>query len=119
MCYHKRAFYFRAYLCGQKELYGMRVYISGKKFDEERALYNLQDAQIENCVFAGPADGESALKESRNIIVKNCSFSLRYPFWHVRKFAVESCFLDEFTRAPVWYAFDGVFNDCTINGTNV
>ena len=37
MCYHKRAFYFRAYLCGQKELYGMRVYISGKKFDEELA----------------------------------------------------------------------------------
>ena len=34
--------------------------------DEERALYNLKDALIENIKFDGPADGESALKECEN-----------------------------------------------------
>lgn len=43
----------------------MRTVIESRQFDEERALYNLQNADVKNCVFAGPADGESVLKESR------------------------------------------------------
>lgn len=39
--------------------------ITGRQFDQERALYGLRDAQVTDCVFAGPADGESALKEVR------------------------------------------------------
>ena len=31
--------------------------------DEERALYGLDGAEVVRCVFEGPADGESALKE--------------------------------------------------------
>ena len=41
----------------------MRESINEKQFDEERALYHLQNADVVNCSFAGPADGESALKE--------------------------------------------------------
>ncbi|MCI8638748.1 MAG: DUF3737 family protein [Coprococcus sp.] len=37
-------------------------------------------------MFAGPADGESALKESRDISLRDYSFSLRYPLWHVKGF---------------------------------
>ena len=37
--------------------------INGKTFDEERALYGLHNAEIEDSKFSGPADGESALKE--------------------------------------------------------
>ena len=48
--------------------------------DEERALYALADSMVENCTFDGPADGESALKESKNNILKHCHFRLRYPF---------------------------------------
>ena len=62
--------------------------ISGKSFDEERALYGLRDAVVSNCVFAGPADGESVLKEAAGIRVEECKFSLRYPLWHVRTFEV-------------------------------
>lgn len=29
--------------------------IAGQKFDEERALYGLEDREIAHCVFAGPA----------------------------------------------------------------
>ena len=53
--------------------------ISEKTFDQERALYNLKNAEVLNCKFQGPADGESVLKECKQISVSGCSFSLRYP----------------------------------------
>ena len=43
--------------------------ISGKTFDEERALYGQDGIVVEDCRFDGPADGESAFKEGRNIEV--------------------------------------------------
>ena len=56
--------------------------LSNQTFDEERALYGSCDLLISDCIFSGPADGESALKESDNIEVRNSFFNLRYPFWH-------------------------------------
>lgn len=84
--------------------------------DEERALYNLTDAKVENCIFAGPADGESVLKECRNVEIKNCSFSLRYPLWHAESFIMTDSYLDEKTRAPIWYAKNGDINNCGFDG---
>ncbi len=81
--------------------------IQNKTFDQERALYNLQDTAVVKCTFAGPADGESALKESRNISVEGCSFSLRYPLWHTQGFSLSDSTMDEATRAAIWYARDG------------
>ena len=60
--------------------------IAARNYDEERALYHLTDAVVRDCSFAGPADGESVLKECRNITVENCRFSLRYPLWHAQNF---------------------------------
>lgn len=94
----------------------MREQITGKQFDEERALYYLQHADVVNCVFAGPADGESVLKESRDVGVKNCSFSLRYPLWHVQGFRMENCTMDDKTRAAIWYACDGEIKNSTLGG---
>ena len=90
--------------------------ISNRTYDEERSLYNLQDATVEDCVFAGPADGESVLKEARRVDVKRCRFSLRYPLWHTQKFLLENCTLDTLTRAPLWYSEDGRIVGCTIEG---
>ena len=42
--------------------------ITGKNYDEERSLYGIENTIVENCTFSGPADGESPLKESKNII---------------------------------------------------
>lgn len=72
--------------------------IKHKIFDEERALYALKNEKVEECIFAGPADGESALKECRGIDVARCSFSLRYPLWHTHDFSVTECVLDDKTR---------------------
>lgn len=90
--------------------------IENLTLDEERALYHLTDAEVRNCTFAGPADGESALKESEDITVSGCRFSLRYPFWHTRKFTVNDCVLDELTRAPLWYSENGTLRSTEILG---
>lgn len=90
--------------------------IKNKTFDEERSLYHLENATVKNCVFAGPADGESALKEARNVTVTDCSFSLRYPLWHVKKYRLLNSILDEITRAPLWYSEEGEINGCEITG---
>ncbi len=91
-------------------------HISGKTYDEERALYNLSDTEVSDCIFAGPADGESAFKEARDITVSNCRFSLRYPFWHNKGFIVNNSTMDTLTRAPIWYSENGRLENCRIDG---
>lgn len=92
----------------------MKIY--RKTFDEERALYHLQDTAVVDCDFAGPADGESALKEGRNISVENCRFSLRYPLWHVEGFTLADSTMDEAARAAIWYAADGNIHGSVLGG---
>jgi hypothetical protein len=91
--------------------------IKDQSFDEERALYGLRGAAVERCVFAGEADGESALKECRDVSVADCSFSLRYPLWHAERFSLVRTSMDTLTRAPIWYSSDGEIRDCRIYGT--
>lgn len=81
--------------------------IQDKIFDEERALYNLKDTSVVNCRFEGSADGESALKEARNVACESCHFLLRYPLWHVQEFSLSDCEMTETCRAAIWYAHDG------------
>ncbi len=90
--------------------------IKNQTFDEERALYNIKNTEVVDCTFAGPADGESALKETRNVLVKNCNFSLRYPLWHTRGFELDNVSMDELTRAAIWYAYDGVIKNTKMDG---
>lgn len=94
----------------------MSTVIENQQFDEERALYHLQNAEVKNCVFAGPADGESVLKESGDVNLTDCTFSLRYPLWHVKKFTMDHSSMDELTRAAIWYASDGVIQNSTLDG---
>lgn len=77
--------------------------ISGQQLDQERALYGLHDALITSCRFEGPADGESALKECRNLTCDNCDFLLRYPLWHVDDSILTNCRMTDTCRAALWY----------------
>ena len=97
----------------------MKNIIENKTFDEERALYNIQNTEVRNCTFAGPQDGESVLKETRNIKVVDCSFSLRYPLWHGQNYELIHCTLDELTRAPIWYSHHGLIDSCSIQGIKI
>ena len=102
--------------CGKGRFIIMRENITNRQFDEERALYHLQETDVRGCVFDGPADGESVLKEARGIGVYGCRFSLRYPLWHVNGFVMEGSAMDERTRAAIWYAQEGVIRDCELRG---
>ena len=90
--------------------------IQNKKFDEERALYALKNATLENCIFDGPADGESALKETADLTLTNCVFHLRYPLWHCHNFTLDDCELASTARAAMWYDEGGIFRRCTLQG---
>ena len=71
-------------------------------FDEERALYGSDGVRVENCCFEGPADGESALKESKNVEVADCHFALRYPFWHDQGLRMTGSEMTPLCRAALW-----------------
>ena len=94
----------------------MRKEIKNSTFDKERALYHLQQADISACTFAGPADGESVLKEARDVYLNQCAFSLRYPLWHVQKFEMRHCKMDDKTRAPIWYSKNALIEKSKIFG---
>jgi len=93
----------------------MMIY-RGKTFDQERALYGSDGVEVVNCRFDGPADGESALKESRNVKVSGTYFNLRYPFWHDKKVSVRNCELTELCRAAFWYSEDIRVSDSRLYG---
>ncbi|MBE6543563.1 MAG: DUF3737 family protein [Ruminococcaceae bacterium] len=78
--------------------------VENKTFDAERALYGSDGIVVKNCRFDGEADGESALKESRNIRVESCYWNLRYPFWHDVDLIVDDTELTDKCRAALWYS---------------
>ena len=90
--------------------------ITGQSFDEERALYASRDVEAVNCRFDGPADGESAFKESADIVIRDCFFNLRYPFWHNSKLKISGSEMTESCRAPIWYTADVKIIDTKIHG---
>lgn len=94
----------------------MENYIYGERFDEERALYALCNAKVASCSFRGERDGESALKESKNIEVCECDFALRYPLWHSENICVSDSNFSESCRAPLWYSKNGRLSGCTVTG---
>lgn len=90
--------------------------ITNKTFDEERALYAAQDILVKDCAFDGPADGESAFKEGRDIAVDHCFFNLRYPFWHDTGLKIENSEMTEFCRAALWYSENVEISDTKLHG---
>ena len=80
------------------------ITVADKIFDSERALYGSRSVKIKNCRFDGPADGESALKESSDIAVEKSYFNLRYPFWHDRTLEISDCEMTPMCRAALWYS---------------
>ena len=90
--------------------------IANQTFSQERALYNTQNAIVENCRFEGEEDGESFLKESENIIVRNCFMDLRYPMWHVDNITLTDCKMTANCRAALWYDKNVRIENCLLCG---
>ena len=94
----------------------MNNILKNETFDEERALYGSDGIEIENCRFDGPADGESALKESRNIKVRDSYFNLRYPFWHNDNLEITGTEMTDKCRAALWYTENAFIEDTKFHG---
>lgn len=90
--------------------------INGGRYDEERAFYGQNGIEAVACAFDGEADGESAFKECRNIIAKDCYFNLRYPFWHDDTVTVENCRLTSLCRAALWYSSNITVSNTQMHG---
>ncbi len=90
--------------------------IENKTFDEERALYGSTGLMVKNCRFDGPADGESAFKEGRNIETAHCFFNLRYPFWHDDGAVIDNCEMTELCRAALWYSHHVEITESRLHG---
>ncbi len=93
----------------------MMIY-ENRTFEEERALYGSDGIEVINCRFDGPADGESAMKESKNITVRKSFFNLRYPFWHDENVYIEDCDMTELCRAALWYSGDIEIDNTRMHG---
>lgn len=73
---------------------------SEKMFTGERALFQSYDLDISYCIFA---DGESPLKESRNLEIRNSLFQWKYPLWYCKNVKVTDSTMFEMARAGIWY----------------
>ena len=90
--------------------------IENKNFDQERALYGSNNLKVVNCSFEGENDGESALKECKNIFVDNSLFDLRYPFWHNDILTITNSKLTINCRAALWYCNDINIDSSKLHG---
>jgi len=90
--------------------------IKNQTFDQERALYGCADTAVASCRFDGPADGESAFKECRDLQVESSFFNLRYPFWHDRGLRIDGCEMTELCRAALWYCDDVTISNSNLHG---
>lgn len=84
--------------------------------DEERSFYGIKEAVVRNCKIDGPADGESAFKECKNIVVEDTYLNLRYPFWHDNHVKITGCEMTEGCRAALWYDKDVKIDNCKMHG---
>ena len=70
-----------------------------------------RDLEISDCIFD---DGESPLKESRNIKVEGSIFRWKYPLWYAKDIEVKDCTLFNMARAGIWYTENLKMTDTTI-----
>jgi len=89
----------------------MENVISNQTLTGERALFQAKDLEVRNCIFA---DGESPLKESKNIDLFHCSFRWKYPLWYAENVFVKDSDWHEMGRAGVWYTNHTVIEDCLV-----
>lgn len=90
--------------------------IENQTFDQERALYGSVQVLVKDCSFDGPADGESAFKECRQVEVDHCFFNLRYPFWHDEELNIRNSEMTGSCRAALWYSHHIHIEDTKLHG---
>lgn len=91
---------------------GMKEKISNGDFTGERALFNRFSLKVTDSLFH---DGESPLKEGKDLEVTGCTFAWKYPLWYGTILDVENCLFKEEARAGIWYSKAATFRNCRID----
>ena len=89
----------------------MKDLLKQGRFTGERALYGVNGIRVEDSVFE---DGESPLKESKNVELSCCLFRWKYPLWYCDHVDVDGCTLFEMARAGIWYT-----SNITVRNTSI
>lgn len=87
-------------------------FIENGEFTGERALFAAKQLNIKNSRFF---DGESPLKESRDISLSGCTFEWKYPLWYSACVQVSECYLSYTARSGIWYTNDIDITDTAID----
>lgn len=86
--------------------------IKQQKLSGERALFQSKHIQITDCVFE---NGESPLKESRDIQIDHSIFQWKYPLWYCNQISMTHSTLLESARSGIWYTGNIDLFDCVID----
>ena len=86
--------------------------ISNNEFHEERALFRAQGISLSGCRFD---TGESPLKESRDITIKDTVFDWKYPLWYSKNIEMTDSLVDKGGRAGIWYTDNIKMMDSDVN----
>ena len=76
-----------------------KKYIGGN-YEGERALFMLKDAYLEGVTFH---DGESPLKESKNLRITYTTFKWKYPIWYSENVDCQNITIEQTARSGIWY----------------
>jgi hypothetical protein len=76
------------------------IQINNKYFEGERILYGLTDANLAGITFG---EGESPLKEAKNINLQHSIFKWKYPLWYDQNVNVENTIFEDMARSGIWY----------------
>lgn len=71
-----------------------------KYFEGERILYGLQNAKLEGITFG---NGESPLKEAKDITISDSIFKWKYPLWYDDNVQVSNTSFETMSRSGIWY----------------
>ena len=81
-------------------------------------MFHAEHLEIGDTIFG---EGESPLKESSDITLKNSMFQWKYPLWYSKNVVAQDCTWAEMARAGVWYTdrflilnWQAIILNCTI-----
>lgn len=85
--------------------------ISSKEYGGERPLYMSARLHLTDVMFH---EGESALKECRDIYAERCLFESKYALWECQDVTCDDCRFAPSSRSSIWYSRNINMNDCLI-----
>lgn len=85
--------------------------IEEQYFEGERSLFGLHDAQVTLTTFG---QGESPLKESSELELKDVLFTWKYPLWYSENIKVKNTIFETMARSGIWYTKKLVMSDSTL-----